>query len=112
MKNHGFELPTPKPRRNNRHDALQREEGIDVGDAVSYLEEAERGAVALTDSVRRFAVAAEKLLASGLTDGAAAILVQSLMKNQRNGRPFPVETILEVLHAAARMHEHLSEAKG
>lgn len=107
MRNHGIELPMPKPRRNNRHDAIQRDEGADIGNAVSYLEEAERGAVALTESVKRFAVAAEKLLESGLTDDATAILIQSLMKNQRNGRPFPVETILEVLHAAARMSEHL-----
>ncbi len=108
MQNHGFELPKPKVR-GSRQAKILKEEGVDVGGAVGYLEEAERGALALTESVRRFGEAAEKLLASGLTDQAAAILVQSLMKNQRNGRPFPTDTILEVLHAAARMSEHLKE---
>lgn len=107
--NVGFNLPTGKPRRNNRHDKILRDEGVDVGDAVSYLEEAERGAVALTNEVRRFAVAAEKLLDSGLTENCIAILIQSRMKNQRNGRPFPLETISEVLNAAARLSEHLKE---
>lgn len=111
MKNHGFELPLPKPRRNNRHDRIEREEGVDIGGAVSYLEEAERGAVALTHEVRKFASAAEALLDGGLTDDAVAILIQSKMKNQRNGRPFPHETILEVLTAAARLSEHLKDTK-
>lgn len=111
MTNVGFELPLPKSRRNSRQKVISREEGVDVGDAVSYLEEAERGAIALTNEVRRFSIAAEALPESGLTDDAVAILVQSLMKNQRNGRPFPQETILEVLHAAARLSEHLKEPK-
>ncbi len=106
MKNHGFELPLPKPRRGNRHDAIEREEGVDVGAAVTYLEEAEAGARALTDSVRHFAAAADALLKCGLTENALVLLIQDLGPKP-HGRPIPKDVISQVLKAAARVGEHL-----
>ncbi len=108
MTNHGFNLPMPKAR-GSRQAKIEREEGIDVGDAVSYLEEAERGSIALVQATRKFAIAAEALLNSGLTDAAVVALIQALMPNVKNGRPFPGGTILAVLKAAGRLKEHLKE---
>ena len=108
MRNHGFELPTPKVR-GSRQAKILREEGVDVGDAVSLLEEADRGATYLTESVKKFAAAANALMQCGLTENAVAVLIQDLMGNARNGKLYPIGTILEVLHAAARLNEHLKE---
>lgn len=106
--NRGFELPMPKPRRNSRANVIARDEGVHIGDAVTYLEEAERGATALTEAVRQFSAAAKVLLASGLTENAIAVLMQELMPKTRRGN-FAVtkETILDVLRTAARLTEHL-----
>lgn len=104
--NVGFDLP--KPRRNARQNVIAREEGADIAGAVSYLEEAERGAVALTNEVRKFAAAAEALLSSGLTENALVLLVQDLAPKP-HGRPVPKEVVLQVLKAAARVSEHLRQ---
>ncbi len=108
MKNHGFEVPMPKVR-GSRQAKILRDEGIDVGDAVTLMEEAERGATYLTESVKKFAAAAEKLLDGGLTDDAVSLLIQGLMGNGGNGKPYPRETILKTLRAAARLSEYLKE---
>jgi hypothetical protein len=105
-KNVGIDLPMP-PRRNARQNIIAREEGVDVSGAVSYLEEAERGAIALTNEVRTFATAAKALLEGGLKEHAIALLVQDLCPNAKNGHPIPLSTVVEVLRAAARCGEHL-----
>jgi hypothetical protein len=105
--NVGFNLPLPKPpRRNARQNVIAREEGVDVTGAVSYLEEAERGAVALTNEVRKFAAAADQLLKSGLTENAIILLIQDLAP-KAHGRPLPRDLIAAVLKAASRLSEHL-----
>ncbi len=109
MKNHGFDLPLPKAR-GSRQAKIEREEGVDVGDAVSYLEEANRGSIALVQATQKFALAAQALLESGLTEDAISLLIQDLMGNARNGKPYPRETITLTLRAAARLTEHLQEA--
>ncbi len=98
MDNHGFNLPMPKARGSRQAKAL-REEGVDVGDAVSYLEEAERGSIALTESVRKFAASAQALLESGLTENALVLLIQDLGP-KAHGRPVPKDTILAILKSA------------
>lgn len=105
-KNVGIDLPMPPPRRNARQNIIAREEGVDVSGAVTYLEEAERGAIALTEAVKRFAVDAHALLEGGLNENAIAILIQDLGP-KAHGRPLPKETILAVLKTAARVGEHL-----
>lgn len=107
MDNVGFELP--KPRRNARQNVIAREEGVDVTGAVTYLEEAERGAIALTDQVRHFAAAAKALLDCGLTENALCLLIQDLGPKP-HGRPIPRDVIHEVLKAAARVGEHLTQS--
>jgi hypothetical protein len=107
--NVGFDLPMPKAR-GSRQAKILREEKVDVGTAVGYLEEAERGSIALTNAVREFSVTAKALLKSGLTENAVAVLMQELMPKTRRGN-FAVtkETILDVLRTAARLNEHLRE---
>ncbi len=111
--NVGFNLPMGKPPRGSRQAKLLREEKgerVDpaaLREAVSYVEEAAAGATGLTDAIRELGIAANALLKSGLKPETAALLIQSLMKNQRNGRPQPTSMILEVLYAAARVGEHL-----
>lgn len=106
LKNHGFELPVPTGRRNSRQNVIAREEGVDVSNAVTYLEEAAAGATALTESTRHFAQAAKALLESGLTENAICLLIQDLGPKP-HGRPIPKEVIRDVLKAAARLDEHL-----
>ncbi len=109
--NVGFELPIGKPRRNSRQNVIARDEGIDVSGAVSLMEEAERGAVALTNEVRNFAEAARQLLGGGLTERAIALLVQDLIPSDRHShKKMPVEQILAVLHGAAKLGEYLKPA--
>lgn len=107
MKNHGFELPAPPPRRNARQNVIEREEGVDVTGAVSYLEEAERGSIGLTNAVKDFAGAAKALLEGGLNEEAITLLLQYKMPRHKNGDLVSRKTILDTLQAAARLHEYL-----
>lgn len=113
LKDEDFVLPAhappPKRRRGNRIDRLSKEPGVDkpaIARAVSYLDEAAAGAVALTNEIRQLAAAAKALLDSGLTENALCLLIQDLGP-KAHGRPIPKETILGVLKAAARVEEHL-----
>lgn len=76
-----------------------------VADAVTYLEEANAGARALTENMEQVALAAKALLASRLTDEALATLLQPSLPKSAKGHPFPKKDIILVLQAAAKLAE-------
>lgn len=97
-KNHGADwlVGEPKPPRGKQP--------LDVTRAVDFLEQASVSTYEMSDEVKEFAAHAKALLEGGLTQEAVLVLIQAKLGNQRNGRPMPASTILEVLKAAANLH--------
>ncbi len=101
-----------KPRRGSRAAEVLKTEGIDIRSAVTYLEEADRGSRQMTDEIKRFAAHAKALLDGPMEEKSIALLIQDNLPplkggNQHGVRKFPIEEILAVLHAAARLTDHL-----
>lgn len=84
------------------------DEGGDV--ARSFKESIEAGGIMASD-LMQVAAATTAMLNCGLTRDALLLLIQSRMKNQRNGRPFPLTTIDDVLEAMMHLDELVDRAR-
>lgn len=104
-------LPRPPPRRGSRAAEVLKTEGIDIRPALTYLDEADRGSRQMTEEIIRFATHAKALIDGPLEEKSVALLIQDNMPLKKGGpggwHKFPIDQILEVLHAAARLTDHL-----
>ncbi len=103
-----FALPAgnpPKPRRGSRAATVLKTEGIDIRPALTYLEEADLGSRAMTAEIEKFAHHAQALLAGKLEERSIALLIQDNLPKP-HGRPYPIDQIIQVLQAAARLTAH------
>ncbi len=98
---------------------MRRLTKVDVGEAVRFLEEGGDVAKSFTEAlsaggllvedVKKVAAAVNGVISSGLTREALLILIQAKCKNQRNGRPFPLTTIGDVLDALSHIDDHVEK---
>ncbi len=101
----------PPPRRGSRAAEVLKTEGIDIRPALTYLAEADRGSRQMTEEITRFAHHAKALLDGPMRIESIALLIQDNLPVQKGGaggsRKFPIDQIIAVLQAAARLTDHL-----
>ena len=76
----------------------------------SFRESLEATGVMAQD-LMQVAAAVTAMLNAGLTREALIVLIQSRMKNQKNGRPFPAQSIDDVLTAMQDLDGFLDKSK-
>ncbi len=108
MKNHGFEIPMPRRPLKGSNDGE-----LDIQSAVDFMDDATKQVFHLSKGLAQFAANANALVNGPLTLQAVAVLIQAGggLPKTAGGRPLPIETIIGVLEAAARLGDKFLKPK-
>ena len=81
------------------------------GDVAKVFRESLEATGVMAHDLMMVAAATTAMLNAGLTRDTLILLIQSRMKNQRNGRPFPSQSIDDVLTAMENLDQMVDKTK-